>query len=327
MIITRSPLRISLGGGGTDLPSFYANHNGGFLVAAAISKYVYIALHGNFDPGLIIKYSQIERVAQASEIRHPLLREALIATDVDQAIEVISMADIPAGTGLGSSGAFTVALLKALHAFRHRPVTNEELASLAAHIEIDVLHEPVGKQDQYASGIGGLTAFHFHPDHSVEIEPIVMPHEARLRLEENLLLFYTGLRRSASEELSAQFEESPDAAASSLTDNLKAVRRTGQASYEALRRGDLGEFAERLTEQWLLKFDRSPSPLHQRVDGWIKEGLAAGAVGGKLVGAGGGGFILFLADAKSDLRLRMTELGLDEVRFAFDYEGVKALVV
>jgi D-glycero-alpha-D-manno-heptose-7-phosphate kinase len=319
-------LRISLGGGGTDLPSFYEAHGGGFLVAAAISKYVYIAVHRNFDEDLIIKYSQIERVDHPRDIRHPILREALLATGVERGVEISSMADIPAGTGLGSSGAFTVGLLKALQAHCHHPVTNEALAEQACWIEIDVLREPIGKQDQYASAIGGLTAFTFNAGGTVKVDAVVMPEEARMRLEENLLLFYTGVRRSASDELTAQFEEESGQSGSKVEENLKDVRRIGLEAHESLHVGDLNSFAELMTRQWELKFARSPSRIHQLVDGWIKEGLASVAIGGKLVGAGGGGFLLFYADAKSDLRLRMAELGLEEVRFSFDYEGSKVLV-
>ena len=326
MIITRTPLRISLGGGGTDLPGFYRRHGGGFLVAAAISKYVYIALHQTFDEDLIIKYSQIERVSIPEEIRHPILREALLSTGVDGGVEISSMADIPAGTGLGSSGAFTVGLLKALQAHRHHPMTNEALAEFACRIEIDILEEPVGKQDQYASAIGGLIALEFRDDDTVTAEAVAMPNEARMRLEENLLLFYTGLRRSASEELVAQFDERPGSFLPPVEENLKQVRSIGFDSYQALRDGELKAFAELMTQQWKLKLARSPSAVHQQVDGWIEQGIAAGALGGKLVGAGGGGFLLLYADAKSDLRVRMAELGLEEVRFSFDYEGSKILV-
>jgi D-glycero-alpha-D-manno-heptose-7-phosphate kinase len=325
MIITRSPLRISLGGGGTDVPAFYREHGGGFLVAAAISKYVYIAVHRNFDDDLIIKYSKIERVDRAEDIQHPILREALVALGITGGLEISSMADIPAGTGLGSSGAFTVGLLKALQAHQHRMTTNEELAALASDIEISRLREPVGKQDQYAAAIGGLTGFHFHPDDTVSVEPLVMPLEARLRLEEDLLLFYTGVRRSASDELSAQFDGHSDSGAT-VEANLRLVRSLGLESHDALRAGDLKAFAELMTQQWKLKLDRARTPLHESIDQLIEYGLSCGALGGKLVGAGGGGFLLFYADAKSDLRLAMAERGLEEVRFSFDYEGSKVLV-
>lgn len=324
MIITRTPLRISLGGGGTDLPSFYGPHGGGFLIAAAISKYVYIAVHRNFDDDLIIKYSAIERVAAASEIQHPILRESLSMMKIGGGIEVTSMADIPAGTGLGSSGAFTVGVLKALHSHMRRPITNEQLAALACHIEIERLGERVGKQDQYAAAIGGLTGYRFHSDGTVSAEPVAMPEEDKLALEENLLLFYTGVRRSASDEISAQIDDAPP---NSVEDNLKAVREIGFESLRALEGGDLREFAALMNEQWRLKLDRAPTALHRRIDDWLREGIAAGAAGGKLIGAGGGGFLLFYAEMKSELRYAMRRLGLEEVRFSFDHEGSMTLVV
>jgi D-glycero-alpha-D-manno-heptose-7-phosphate kinase len=323
MILTRTPLRISLGGGGTDLPSFYRHHGGGFLIAAAISKYIYIAVHRNFDDDLIIKYSQIERVSDVATIQHPILREALELMEVGGGVEVTSMADIPAGTGLGSSGAFTVGLLRALHSHLRQPVTNGRLAEMACHIEIDRLNEPVGKQDQYASAVGGLTAFEFREDDTVGYRAVEMPSDAKLALEEDLLLFYTGVRRSASEEISAQV----DGGGGRVEDNLKAVREIGHESLETLQAGDLDGFARLLTKQWELKLERSPSPLHHQIDDMIRAGIDAGAGGGKLIGAGGGGFLLFHADAKAPLRAEMHRLGLEEVRFSFDHEGSMNLVV
>jgi D-glycero-alpha-D-manno-heptose-7-phosphate kinase len=325
MIITRTPLRISLGGGGTDLPSFYRRHGGGFLVSAAISKYVYIAVHRNFDDDLIMKYSQVERVPTATDIKHPILRESLTMMGITGGVEVTSMADIPAGTGLGSSGSFTVGVLRALHSHMRQPVTNEELAALACHVEIDRLSERIGKQDQYAAAIGGVTAFHFNADDTVAVEPLLMPDDAVSTLEENLLLFYTGVRRSASEEITAQVGGGGQAR-TSIDDNLKTVRELGFESCAALRAGDLDRFAHLLTTQWQLKYDRSPSPLHDQVDEWIRQGVAAGALGGKLIGAGGGGFLLFYAESKSELRRHMANLGLEEVRFFFDHEGSTTLV-
>lgn len=325
MIITRTPLRISLGGGGTDLPSYYRENGGGFLVAAAISKYVYIAVNRNFDDDLLLKYSHVERVADPEAVEHPILRECLMVTGITGGIEISSMADIPAGTGLGSSGAFTVGVLRALLAQRRETPTNRQLAELACHIEIERLREPVGKQDQYAAAIGGVTAFEYHADDTVAIQPVLMPDEARHRLEEDLLLFYTGMRRSASEEISAQFDTSPGSA-KSVSENLNEVRAMGHESFDALSRGDLGAFGELMTRQWKAKLARSPSALHDRIDSFIARGLSAGASGGKLVGAGGGGFLLFLAEVKSELRRTMAELGLEEVRFAFDDEGTKTII-
>jgi D-glycero-alpha-D-manno-heptose-7-phosphate kinase len=326
MIITRTPLRISLGGGGTDLPSFYESNGGGFLIAAAITKYIYIAVHRNFDEDLLLKYSAVERVDSPSEIRHPLLREAFSMIGPPRGVELTSMADIPAGTGLGSSGSFTVGVLKALHSYQRLPVTNEQLAALACHVEIERLAEPTGKQDQYAAAIGGLTAFEFRPDGSVLTEPVAMDAEHKSVLEENLLLFYTGVRRSAADEINAQMEPG-EMSSSSVVDNLKAVRELGFESRAALENGDLDCFAGLMTEQWRLKLTRAPSDLHRTLDGWLRRGIDAGARGGKLIGAGGGGFLLFYAEEKQTLRLAMANLGLEEVRFSFDHEGSMTLVV
>ncbi len=325
MIITRTPLRISLGGGGTDLPAYYRRSGGGFLVAAAITKYVYLAVHRNFGDDLLLKYSAIERVSHPHEVQHPIIREALLVEGITSGVEISSMADIPAGTGLGSSGSFTVGLLKALRAYQRRVCSGYELAQLACHIEIDRLGEPVGKQDQFIAAIGGVTAFEFGTDDSVEVVPVVMPHDAQLHFEENLLLFYTGLRRSASEELAA-IEGVAGVPSSDVLANLDAVKQIGRESFEALTDGDLKRFAWLMTRQWELKHERAPSPVHHQVDRWIRAGIEAGAAGGKLVGAGGGGFLLFMAEAKADLRVAMGELGLEEVRFGFDYEGTTTVV-
>lgn len=326
MIITRTPLRVSLGGGGTDLPSYYRNSDGGFLVAAAIDKYIYIAINRNFGSDLILKYSRIERVTKPIDVEHPLLREALMASGIEEGVEISSMADIPAGTGLGSSGAFTVGVLRALLAHTHQIRPNEELAELACEIEIDRLRASVGRQDQYIAAIGGVTAFEFLPDDTVNVIPVEMTGETRAGLEENLVLFYTGVSRSAASELANQTGPSQRSVPTNLTDNLNAVKALGLASFEALGVGDLTGFADLLTQQWKLKLQRSPTELHQQIDGWIERGLTAGASGGKLVGAGGGGFVLFYAESKAELRAEMLDLGLDEVRFAFDYEGSTTIV-
>lgn len=325
MIITRTPLRISLGGGGTDLPSYYRQRDGGFLVAAAINKYVYIAAHRNFEADIMLKYSRLERVESVDDVSHPLLREALRANGIDGHIEISSMADIPAGTGLGSSGTFTVGVLRALAAYNHQYLSNLQVAELACEIEIDRLREPIGKQDQYIASVGGLTSFEFRPDESVEITSLPVSLPVRQQLEENLLLFYTGHRRSASAELVA-LDDGTKLNDSALMANLDDVRDAGRRAYSTLVEGNLSEFAHQLTEQWKLKFDRAPTSLHQQVDGWIESGIRAGAGGGKLVGAGGGGFLLFYADSKAGVRGAMEDLGFDEITFAFDYQGSTVVV-
>ena len=325
MIITRTPLRISLGGGGTDLPSYYRQAGHGFLLAAAITKYVYIAVHRNFDDDVLLKYSSTERVPTADLAAHPLLRSCLVATGITRAVEITSMADIPTGTGLGSSGSFTVGTLKALHAYARHYVSDLELAREACTIEIDQLGEPVGKQDQYIAAVGGLVAFEFHADERVELVPLELTAATRDRLEDNLLLFYTGQRRSASAELAAQ-QAGMTEAGGDLLDNLDRVRSIGYETKKALEAQDVEAFGALLTDQWRLKYERAPGPVHADVDRLLRAGVEAGAVGGKLVGAGGGGFLLFYAERKAELRAAMHEAGLEEVGFGVDYEGSTLLV-
>lgn len=324
MIITKTPLRISLGGGGTDLPSYYRSGDGGFLVAAAITRHIYVAVNHNFDDDLLLKYSRVERVPEASGVEHPLLRECLLHTGVTKGIEVSSMADIPAGTGLGSSGTFAVGTLKALHEFRREIRSNVEIAAEACEIEIDRLGEPVGKQDQYIAAVGGVTAFEFRPDDTVEIRRLSLSQSVHDRLEENLLLFYTGVRRSASEVLWDQ-DARTKADAGDIRANLDSVRALGHETVRVLEAGDLISFGALLTEQWDAKLERSPSPVHSEIDEMIREGIDAGAAGGKLVGAGGGGFLLFYAEDKAALRDCMAERGLPEVRFGFDHLGTTSV--
>jgi D-glycero-alpha-D-manno-heptose-7-phosphate kinase len=324
LIITRTPLRISLGGGGTDLPAYYRSCQGGFLIAAAIDRHVYIALNRNFDGDLLLKYSATERAASPAGVSHPLLREALLTAGTHDGVEISSMADVPAGTGLGSSGSFTVGLLRALMTYKRQPASPRELAELACTIEIERLGAPVGKQDPYIAAVGGITAFTFNPDDTVGIAPVALDEETRHHLEENLLLFFTGVRRSAGDELTTQ------GAGITLDDstrvNLDAVRALGEQSRSALETGDLAAFAGLMNEQWQQKYARARSEVHDTVDGWLRDGLAAGAMGGKLVGAGGGGFLLFYAEAKDDLRRAMRVHGLEELRFGFDDEGTTTLV-
>jgi D-glycero-alpha-D-manno-heptose-7-phosphate kinase len=319
MIISRTPLRISLGGGGTDLPSYFMK-SGGFLVAAAINKHIYVSIHDNFVDRYLLKYSQIEDTDDVNLIKHPLIREALIHTSAPANLEISSLADIPAGTGLGSSGTFTVGLLKALTTYQKNYKSNHQIAEEACFLEIEKLKEPVGKQDQFIAAIGGLTAFEFQPDgrvnaNSIRMDPILMSD-----FEENLLLFYTGIQRSASEELSA-IDIGASVQDSKLKQNLDEVKAAGYLAAETLENGDLLKYARMLTIQWDLKFQRSPGELHQKINQWIQHGINNGALGGKLVGAGGGGFLLFFAENKTKLRTVMREIGLREVPFNFDHLG------
>lgn len=325
MIIARSPLRISLGGGGTDLPSYYEKF-GGFLVAAAIDRYVYITLHETFVPDLIVKYSELERVPDASQLKHPIIREAFaLAGHSGQSLELTSMADIPAGTGLGSSGSFTTALLKALHAQKKNLVHPAELAEQACEIELTRLKEPIGKQDQYIAAFGGITCFKFHPNGKVEAWPLKISDDTRDALEDNLLLFFTGYSRSASAILKEQDQKSK-AADQSMIDNLHFVKDLGLQSQAALERGDLREFARLMDVHWQHKKQRSGGMSNPKINEWYDLALAHGALGGKLIGAGGGGFLMFYAEDKATLRHAMRTAGLKEVRFRFDFEGTKLVI-
>ncbi len=324
MIITRSPLRITLGGGGTDLPSYYRAH-GGFLIAAAIDKYVYVTVMRPFQPGIFLKYSQLEHVDAVTDVRHPIIREAVRMMEFrTPQIEVTTLADIPAGTGLGSSGAFTTALLKALYAHRRRLLHPNELAEMACDIEINKLGEPIGKQDQYIAAYGGVTCFTFDRDDRVEAEPLRVGMDTLFNLEDDLLLFFTGFSRSAGSILDDQKQRTEKHDADILT-NLHYVKDLGLRSRVALERGETAEFGALMHEHWQHKKRRSTVMSNPHIDEWYDLGIRNGAIGGKLVGAGGGGFLMFYAEDHRRLRSAMTKAGLEEVRFRFDFEGTKVL--
>jgi D-glycero-alpha-D-manno-heptose-7-phosphate kinase len=325
MIIARSPLRITLGGGGTDLASYYGEHEG-FLVAAAIDKYVYVTVMRPFKPGVYLKYSALEQVAAVADVKHPIIREALqlLNLDVPQ-IEITTLADIPAGTGLGSSGSFTTALLKALFTHCRKVAHSQELAELACDIEINRLGEPIGKQDQYIAAFGGITCLTFHKDHRVTVQPLRVSMETMFDLEDNLLLFFTGFNRTAGSVLKDQHDRSRARDAGILR-NLDYVKSLGYRSKEALESGDLVRFGELMHEHWEYKKRRSDAVSNQQIDGWYSLAMKNGAIGGKLVGAGGGGFLMFYARDRNRLRQTMIEAGLEEVRFRFDFEGTKVVL-
>jgi len=324
MIITRSPLRISLGGGGTDLPSFYREH-GGFVLSAAIDKYVYITLHETFQPEFLIKYSATEVVQTVDEIKHPIIREALRMVPVAAPhLEIVSLSDIPAGTGLGSSGSFTVALLRALHTLNKEFVPRSELAEQACEIEIDILGEPIGKQDQYIASFGGITAFDFRKDDSVDVTPLQISQETLFNLEDNLLLFFTGFTRSASAILAEQ-DQKTRGGDSGMIDHLHQIKDFGYQSKAALECGDLRHFAAIMHEHWERKKYRSKSMTNSTIDNLYELARRSGALGGKLIGAGGGGFLMLYTEEKTRLRHAMLGAGLREVRMRFDFEGTQLL--
>ena len=325
MIFVRSPLRITLGGGGTDLPSYFRDHEG-FLVSAAIDKYVYVNVMRPFTEGIFLKYSQLEHVDKISDVKHPIIREAMqmMGFKTPQ-VEITTLADIPAGTGLGSSGSFTTALLKALYTHRRRHLHQEELAELACHIEIDRLGEPIGKQDQYIAAVGGVTCFTFHKDDTVTAKPLGISMDTMFDLEDNLLLFFTGFSRSASGILKDQQVRSQQNDSEMLR-NLHYVKDLGYRSRDALMESKTELFGELMHEHWEHKKRRSGGMSNPQIDQWYELGMKNGAVGGKLVGAGGGGFLMFLAHDRNKLRHAMTGKGLEEVRFKFDFEGTKVVM-
>ena len=324
MIMTRSPLRISLGGGGTDLPSYYREH-AGFVMSAAIDKYVYITLHETFAQELIVKYSRTERVKRPEEVQHPIVREALKLVDLGVPyLEIVSMSDIPANTGLGSSGSFTTALLRALHAMKKNFIPRQELAEQAAAIEIERLGEPVGKQDQYIASFGGLTCFYFHPDDRVDVCPVRLDSETLFNLEDNLLLFFTGFTRAASDILREQDTRSR-AHDSEMMENLHFIKKLGLESKAALEAADLRGFAGLMNVHWQHKKRRSRGMTNPQIDSWYELARTHGAIGGKLIGAGGGGFLMFYTEDKTRLRHVMRGAGLREVRLRFDREGTTVL--
>jgi D-glycero-alpha-D-manno-heptose-7-phosphate kinase len=319
IIFSRAPLRISLGGGGTDLPSYYGEHEG-FLIAGAIDKYVYLLTHTVFQRRYRMKYAELEEVDDPRDIRHPILRESICRHWDGDPLEIASLADVPAGTGLGSSGAYTVAVLKSLALARHRATTPESLAEDACHIEIDVLGEPVGKQDQYVAAHGGICAYTFARDGTVTVDPLELSRDTLSKLQNNLLLFFTGESRSASQLLTDQVTrtEADDAA---MLANLHRTKEIGLESRALLERGELEAFAALMDEHWHNKRERSPGMETVRVDELYRLARMSGCLGGKLVGAGGGGFLLVYATHPDDTRLAMARAGAPELPFAFEFGG------
>jgi D-glycero-alpha-D-manno-heptose-7-phosphate kinase len=324
MLITRSPLRISLGGGGTDLPSYYRDH-GGYLISAAIDKYVYVTISRPFIEGVILKYSKIEKVDTVDAIEHPIIREAFRMMGITELQhEITTLADIPAGTGLGSSGSFTTALLKALYSFERRLLLPGDLARLACELEIERLDQPVGKQDQYIAAYGGITAFEFAKNGEVHAAPLAMPQATLHELEDHLLLFFTGFSRSASEILKDQDQRTKQAD-NSMVEGMHYVKELGRRSKQALEAGQPALFGEIMHEHWENKRKRSKGMSNPKIDEWYELGRKAGAIGGKLVGAGGGGFLMFYSPEPNKVRQAMLGAGLEEVRFRFDFDGTRVV--
>lgn len=326
MIITRSPMRISIGGGGTDLNSYYSRF-GGFFISAAIDQYVYVVIHSAWQTGnYIIKYSQLERTNTIDEIQHPLIREALHLLAVDPNIEICSIADIPAGTGLGSSGSFTTALLKALHAHKkHTLISPKTLAEQAYQIETLDLQTPVGKQDHYIAAYGGFSCFSINMDGHVSVSPINISKQLLASFEDSLAIFFTGYSREAIALLKDQDQKSR-ALDKVMIDNLHYTKELGFRIKEAIESGNLHHFGILMHEHWERKRMRSQGMSNPRIDELYHYGLENGAIGGKLIGAGGGGFLMFYTENKRQLRDAMYKAGIEELRFRFDFEGTVKII-
>jgi D-glycero-alpha-D-manno-heptose-7-phosphate kinase len=320
MLISRSPLRVTLGGGGTDLPSYYKKKNG-FLISAAIDKYVYVTITRPFKQGIYLKYSKIEKVKKVSQIFHPIIKEVLKEQNFKKPqIEITTLTDIPAGTGLGSSGSFTTALIKALYFYKNRRIQTKDLAEKACDIELNKLKEPVGKQDQYISAYGGINCFYFKKSGEVIVEPLKISNKTLLSLKNNLLIFFTGYSRNASDILKEQ-DKKTKKQNEEMIKNLDFIKNIGLKSKKYLESGDLGKFAELMNIHWEYKQSRSKQMTNKKITKYYKDALKNGAIGGKIVGAGGGGFLMFYANDIKKLRKKMIQDGLEEVKFDFDFRG------
>jgi D-glycero-alpha-D-manno-heptose-7-phosphate kinase len=326
MIITRTPFRIPLGGGGTDLPSYYSKY-GGFILSAAVDKFMFISINQPIVDDLIrVKYSKSETVSSLDEVQHEIVREALRYLGFKNAVEVISMADVPAGTGLGSSGAYTVGLLNGLHTLRRDSITLQDLAEEACRIEIDILKKPIGKHDQYLAAFGGFTCLEIEKDGNVKVFNGKINHAIIDELEKNVLLFFTGISREANEILSYQSEATREED-SRVVDTLHRIKEIGYQVKEALEEGNLAKFGYLLDKHWQTKKNLSRKVSDSRIDKLYEKAKENGALGGKIMGAGGGGFFMFYCEEHQNrLRKAMNEEGLREMRYRFDFEGSKILV-
>jgi D-glycero-alpha-D-manno-heptose-7-phosphate kinase len=323
MIVSRAPVRFSLGGGGTDLPS-YARDHGGFVVAAAVDKYIFVCVARRFQDTIRLAYSETEIVASVDQIKHRIFKAALQATGLSSGLELHSLADVPANTGLGSSSTFTVALLNGLHAYKREFVPAAQLAQEAAHIEIDVLGEPIGKQDHYISTFGGISAMTFHPDGSVEVERLPLRDEVIDDLESNLLIYYSGVERAASAVLSEQARTivaNKDAA----VERMHRIKALGHDTRRILLAGDIDTYGEMLHEHWTHKRKLASNMSDPTIDEHYEAARKAGAIGGKLMGAGGGGFFMFYVRPGERRRVHdaVAARGLRRMRFRFDGGGAQ----
>jgi len=325
MIVTRTPVRIPLGGGGTDLPAYYTQY-GGFLISAAINKYIYITLNKRFEKSIRVSYSQTEIVDSVEEIKHPIVREALKLLKIDSGIEITAIADIPSNTGLGTSSSFTVGLLNALYTYKNEKVNARELAEEACYIEIELLKEPIGKQDQYLAAFGGIVCLDIDRLGSVKVIPLKLSEDALDQLESNTLLFYTGIKRSASEVLGAQ-SKNASLNHDQVIQGMHQIKKIGLEIKDVFEKENLERFGNLLDLHWQTKKTLSNKITQERIDQWYEIAKKSGATGGKLMGAGGGGFFMFnCPNGKNGFRKKMEQEGLKEMRFRLDFEGSKVLI-
>lgn len=322
MIISQTPLRMSFVGGGSDLPAFYREH-GGAVLSTAIDKYVYVSINRKFDGGIRIAYSKTEEVQTLEEIEHELVRAAFTMQGLRGGVEITTTADIPSrGTGLGSSSTFTVGLLNVLNAYHGRHVSADELARRSCEIEIDHCGQPIGKQDQYAAAFGGLNLIEFHPDDSVSVTPVIMRRDLRTLLEERIIVFYTGITRSASAILANQSAETSSDARKQAT--LKRMVELTHMLRDELSQGNIDGFGHILDENWALKKSLTAGISSSEIDDWYERASGAGALGGKLLGAGQGGFMMFYAPKERHEDIA-NAVGLRQVRLGFEPLGSRIL--
>ena len=326
MIITRTPFRITLGGGGTDLPSYYSKY-GGFIFAAGINKYMFINLNRPIVDDLVrVKYSKSETVLHRNELQHDLAKEAMLMMDIDKALEIVSMADVPAGTGLGSSSCYAVGLLNGLHTMKREYVTLQTLAEEACNLEINRLGKPIGKQDQYMAAFGGLTVLEIEKDGNVKVRKAEVPEEIIGDLNRNLLMFYTNTQRDANEILSEQSKGAREEK-KTVVDNMHFIKDLGYRILEAVESGNIADIGLLFDEHWKYKKKISTKMSNPHFDKIYEIAKENGALGGKISGAGGGGFFLFYVEEKhTKFREVMKSLGLREMKYRFDFEGSKVLV-
>lgn len=326
MIIVRSPLRISIAGGATDLKSFYSKYDG-YCISAAIDKYVYTMINTPLENKINLKYSKIENVHTLEDIDNPIIRETLRLFDINDKIEIITSADAPASSGLGGSSSFTCSLIKGLAEYNKRHISAKEIAETACDVEIKKLKGNLGKQDQFISAYGGLKEFEFYANENVIVKSLYMEPDKLLELQNSMLLFFTGYFHNTNTVLFDQVKKTLDDD-KEMIDNLIKTKRMAVTTKELLQSGDIKGYGELTHEHWINKKKRSPNMSNQKIDYWYEEALKNGAIGGKLVGAGGaGGFLMFIADDVKKLRNKMKSLGLEELRFNFDFEGTKRLIL